>query len=150
RGHSAAVTALARPTRILRRARGHRRPASQRRCTMSTTPPPGDRPDEIPGSIREPLVPGLHAADPSAHVFDGRVYVYVSHDRDAGLPFDDQGGHFGGMVDYHLLTWEAPDGPARDLGEILHVDDVPWAAGHMWAPDAATANGRYYLYFPAK
>jgi len=102
------------------------------------------------GSIREPLVPGLWAADPSAHVFDGRLYVLVSHDQDAGLPFDDEGGHFGGMVDYHLLTWEPPDGPATDLGSVLHVDDVPWAASHMWAPDVTTAHGRYYLYFPAK
>lgn len=106
--------------------------------------------DEGTGSVREPLVPGLYTADPSAHVFDGRLYVYASHDQDAGLPFDDEGGHFGGMVDYRLLTWDGPDGEARDLGGFLHVDEVPWAAGHMWAPDAATANGRYYLYFPAK
>lgn len=106
--------------------------------------------EEGTGSIREPLVPDLYTADPSAHVFDGRLYVYVSHDQDAGFPFDDEGGHFGGMVDYHLLTWEAPDGPARDLGAILHVDDVPWAVRHMWAPDAAEADGKYYLYFPAK
>lgn len=119
---------------------------------MPDTPDPAplDQLGEGSGSIREPLVPGLWAADPSAHVFDGRLYVYVSHDQDAGLPFDDEGGHFGGMVDYHLLTWDAPDGPAADLGPILHVSDVPWAAGYMWAPDAATANGRYYLYFPAK
>ena len=106
--------------------------------------------DEGTGSIREPLVPGLYTADPSAHVFDGRLYVYASHDQDAGLPFDDEGGHFGGMVDYHLLAWDAPDGAATDLGPILHVDDVPWAAGHMWAPDAAESGGRYYLFFPAK
>lgn len=120
---------------------------------MSPTQPPDpstDFPGEGTGSVREPIVPGLWAADPSAHVFDGRVYVFVSHDRDAGLAFDDEGGHFGGMVNYHLLTWEPPEGPAADLGSILHVDDVPWAASHMWAPDAATANGRYYLYFPAK
>lgn len=115
--------------------------------------PAGGAPDhsgEGTGSLREPLVPGLYTADPSAHVFDGRLYVYASHDQDAGFPFDDEGGHFGGMVDYHLLTWDAPDGPARDLGPLLHVDDVPWAVRHMWAPDAATADGRYYLYFPAK
>lgn len=115
--------------------------------------PAGGAPDQTvegTGSIREPLVPGLYTADPSAHVFDGRLYVYASHDQDAGLPFDDEGGHFGGMVDYHLLTWDAPDGQARDLGALLHLDDVPWASRHMWAPDAASANGKYYLYFPAK
>ena len=120
-----------------------------------TTPAEGsanasDLPAAGAGSIREPLVPDLFAADPSAHVFDGRVYVYVSHDQDAGLPFDDEGGHFGGMVDYHLLTWQPPDGPAADLGPILNVDDVPWASGFMWAPDAAEAGGRYHLVFPAK
>ncbi|HSD18030.1 MAG TPA: glycoside hydrolase family 43 protein [Thermomonas sp.] len=100
-------------------------------------------------AISRPLVTHIYTADPSAHVFEGKLYIYPSHDIDAGHPFDDEGGHFG-MEDYHVLCMDTPDGEARDCGVALHVRDVPWAERQMWAPDAAARGGRYYLYFPAK
>ena len=100
-------------------------------------------------AISKPLVTHIYTADPSAHVFEGRLYIYPSHDIDAGAPFDDDGGHFG-MEDYHVLRMETPDSDATDCGVALHVRDVPWAKRQMWAPDAASRDGRYYLYFPAK
>jgi hypothetical protein len=100
-------------------------------------------------AISEPLVTHIYTADPSAHVFDGRIYIYPSHDIDAGLPFDDDGGHFG-MEDYHVLRMDSPRTGAVDCGVALHVRDVPWADRQMWAPDAACRAGRYYFYFPAK
>ncbi|TWT21429.1 family 43 glycosylhydrolase [Luteimonas marina] len=100
-------------------------------------------------AISRPLVTHIYTADPSAHVFEGRLYVYPSHDIDAGIPFNDDGAHFG-MEDYHVLRMDSPEGEAVDCGVALHVDDVPWAERQMWAPDAAVKDGRYYLYFPAK
>ncbi len=100
-------------------------------------------------AISKPLVTHIYTADPSAHVFEGRLYVYPSHDIDAGIPFNDDGAHFG-MEDYHVLRMDSPEGEAVDCGVALHVDDVPWAERQMWAPDAAVKDGRYYLYFPAK
>ncbi|MEN5060869.1 glycoside hydrolase family 43 protein [Luteimonas sp. TWI1416] len=100
-------------------------------------------------AISSPLVTHIHTADPSAHVFEGKLYIYPSHDIDAGAPFDDEGGHFG-MEDYHVLRQDHPGGEAVDCGRALHVRDVPWAARQMWAPDAACRDGRYYFYFPAK
>ncbi|WP_420010149.1 glycoside hydrolase family 43 protein [Xanthomonas sacchari] len=100
-------------------------------------------------AIAQPLVTHIYTADPSAHVFEGRLYIYPSHDIDNGAPFDDEGGHFG-MEDYHVLRMDTPDGAATDCGVALHVRDVPWASRQMWAPDAAHRDGRYYLYFPAK
>lgn len=100
-------------------------------------------------AISQPLVTHIHTADPSAHVFEGRLYIYPSHDIDSGAPFDDEGGHFG-MEDYHVLRMDTPAGETTDCGVALHVRDVPWAAQQMWAPDAACRDGRYYLYFPAK
>lgn len=100
-------------------------------------------------AISQPLVTHIYTADPSAHVFEGRLYIYPSHDIDAGEPFDDDGGHFG-MEDYHVLRMDSPTGEATDCGLALHVRDVPWAAKQMWAPDAACRDGRYHLYFPAK
>lgn len=100
-------------------------------------------------AISKPLVTDIYTADPSAHVFEGRLYIYPSHDIDAGAPFDDEGGHFG-MEDYHVLRMDSPEGEVTDCGVALHVRDVPWADRQMWAPDAACRDGRYYLYFPAK
>jgi hypothetical protein len=100
-------------------------------------------------AISEPLVNHIYTADPSAHVFDGKIYIYPSHDIDAGIPFNDNGDHFG-MEDYHVISMDSIDSDAVDNGVALHVDDVAWAERQMWAPDAACKNGKYYLYFPAK
>lgn len=100
-------------------------------------------------AISQPLVEHIYTADPSAHVFDGKIYIYPSHDIDAGIPFNDNGDHFG-MEDYHVISLENPNAEAVDHGVALHVKDVAWAERQMWAPDAATKDGKYYLYFPAK
>ncbi|NRT16419.1 beta-xylosidase [Flavobacterium sp. 28A] len=100
-------------------------------------------------AISQPLIKHMYTADPSAHVFNGKIYIYPSHDIEAGIPFNDNGDHFG-MEDYHVISMDSPTGEAKDNGLALHVKDVPWAERQMWAPDAATKGGKYYLYFPAK
>lgn len=100
-------------------------------------------------AISQPLVSHMYTADPSAHVFNGKIYIYPSHDIDAGIPFNDNGDHFG-MEDYHVFSMDSITSETVDNGVALHVDDVLWAEKQMWAPDAAHKNGKYYLYFPAK
>ena len=101
-------------------------------------------------AVSQPLVTDKFTADPSAHVFEGKVYIYPSHDIDAGIPFNDNGDHFG-MRDYHVYKMNRPDDfEAKDLGKILDIDDVPWAKRQMWAPDIAKKGDTYYFYFPAK
>src|SRR5690606_18096403 len=100
-------------------------------------------------AISSPLVKHMYTADPSAHVFEDKIYIYPSHDFEAGVPFDDLGSHFA-MEDYHVFSMEDINGEVLDHGRVLHVDEVPWADKQMWAPDAACKDGRYYLYFPAK
>jgi len=100
-------------------------------------------------AISQPLVSHMYTADPSAHVFNGKIYIYPSHDIDAGIPFNDNGDHFG-MEDYHVFSMENINAETVDNGVALHVDDVAWAEKQMWAPDAACKNGKFYLYFPAK
>lgn len=100
-------------------------------------------------AISQPLVSNIYTADPSAHCFDGKIYIYPSHDIDAGEAFDDLGSHFA-MEDYHVISMDSIDSKAVDNGVALHVSDVPWAEQQMWAPDANEKDGKYYLYFPAK
>lgn len=100
-------------------------------------------------AISQPLVRHIYTADPSAHVFNGKIYIYPSHDVDAGEAFDDLGSHFA-MEDYHVISMDSITSEAVDNGVALHVNDVPWAERQMWAPDAHEKNGKYYLFFPAK
>lgn len=87
------------------------------------------------------LVQGQYTADPSAHVFDCKLYFYPSHDQDNANGFN--------MIDYHAFSL-GTDGNFKDEGRILQLADVPWATEYAWAPDAAYKNGKYYFYFPAK
>lgn len=100
--------------------------------------------------IAQPLVSEIYTADPSAHVWaDGRIYIYGSHDIDAGVPEDDLGSHFA-MRDYQVLSMDRVGAPVTIHDVALDIANVPWAGRQMWAPDAAFHNGTYYLYFPAK
>jgi hypothetical protein len=100
-------------------------------------------------AISQPLVKNIYTADPSAHVFDGKIYIYPSHDIDAGEAFDDLGSHFD-MQDYHVISMDSIDSEAIDHGVALQVKDIKWAEKQLWAPDANEKNGKYYLFFPAK
>src|SRR6188474_3001614 len=99
--------------------------------------------------ISQPLVSHIYTADPSAHVFNGRIYIYPSHDTATGIPDDDLGSQFD-MRDYHILSMDSVGGPVTDHGVALDIKNIPWAGRQLWAPDAAFANNTYYLYFPAK
>ena len=95
------------------------------------------------------LVDDLFTADPAVHIFNGRLYIYPSHDIESGIPENDLGDHFD-MRDYHVFSMDSFDGEVTDHGVVLDIKDVPWAGRQMWDTDAAYKNGKYYLYFPAK
>jgi hypothetical protein len=99
--------------------------------------------------ISKPLITDLFSADPSAHVFNGKIFLYPSHDIDAGVKENDNGDHFD-MRDYHVYSMETPNGKVKDHGVALDIKNVPWAGKQLWAPDAAYKDGTYFLYFPAK
>ncbi|KAK8102309.1 alpha-N-arabinofuranosidase / alpha-L-arabinofuranosidase [Apiospora sp. TS-2023a] len=100
-----------------------------------------------------PLITNIYTADPSAHVFNGRVYIYPSHDRETDIAFNDNGDQYD-MADYHVFSTSSLEPPYQDVvdhGVILRTEDVPWASKQLWAPDAAQGkDGKYYLYFPAR
>ncbi len=99
--------------------------------------------------LSEPLITHVYTADPAAHVFGTKLYLYASHDIDAGITDHAEGNHYA-MRDYHVFSMEGIGRPITDHGVALDLKDVPWASRQLWAPDAAYANGRFYLYFPAR
>jgi len=98
---------------------------------------------------RRPLLSQFYTADPSAHAFEGKVFIYPSHDPDVDAVENDLGDQYA-MTDYRVLSQEHPEAEAVDHGVALALADVPWASKQLWAPDAAYRHGRYYLYFPAR
>jgi hypothetical protein len=97
-----------------------------------------------------PLIMDQFTADPSARVFEGKVYVYPSHDIKAPPGYKGKPDWFV-MEDYHVFSSDNLT-DWTDHGVILKQTDVPWAAPDaysMWAPDAVFKDGRYYFYFPA-
>lgn len=82
----------------------------------------------------------LYAADPAAEVFNGKVYVYCSHDQDSAI-------NYSTMQDYLVLESEDMKNWTNH-GIILKPREYNWAHGQMNAPDVAFKNGWYYFYFP--
>jgi hypothetical protein len=100
------------------------------------------------GFAQNPLILDQFTADPTARVFEGRVYVYPSHDILAS-PGKGRPGWFC-MEDYHVFSSENLT-DWTDHGVILIQTEVPWLnrkAYSMWAPDCVHKNGKYYFYFP--
>jgi hypothetical protein len=99
--------------------------------------------------LSQPLVTSIYTADPSAHVFKGKIYVYPSHDVPTDIPDDDLGSEYA-MHDYRVLKMDGIGAPVTIGPVALDVKDVPWASKQLWAPDAAYRSGSYYLYFPGR
>lgn len=114
-----------------------------------TAAAPADTTGGKPKYLSQPLISNIYTADPSAHMFNGKIYIYPSHDIETGMPENDKGDHFA-MRDYHILSLDSVGGKVTDHGVALDLKDIPWAGRQLWAPDAAFKNGTYYLYFPVK
>ena len=82
--------------------------------------------------MKKPLISHIYTADPSAHVYENKLFIYLSHDLDHDNPIKDDGSQYD-MEDYHVFSLENMDSSPVDHGQILHVDEVPWARQQMWA-----------------
>ena len=98
---------------------------------------------------KKPLVTDLYTADPSAHAFNGKIYIYPSHDRDIDVENNDNGDQYD-MTDYHVYEMDDENTLPRDCGVALDLRDIPWASKQVWAPDCAEKDGKYYFFFPAR
>ena len=99
----------------------------------------------LPLCAQNPIIRDQFTADPTARVFNGKMYLYPSHDIPA--PAGQRQDWFC-MADYHVFSsenltdWE-------DHGVIVTHNDVEWVRPEsyaMWAPDCVCKNGKYYFY----
>ena len=96
--------------------------------------------------VVNPYLPSYeYMPDGEPHLFEGRLYVFGSHDK------------FGGKVycENDYTCWSAPADDLSDWrceGIIYKRTQDPTPTGllhtHLWAPDVCRgADGRYYLYY---
>src|SRR6478752_3653745 len=84
-----------------------------------------------PAFATNPLITDQFTADPTARVFDGRIYVYPSHDIPEPPGYTGRPKWFV-MEDYHafssdnLTDW-------KDHGVIVTRDSVEWADHNVYA-----------------
>ena len=81
-----------------------------------------------------------YTADPAPFVYDGRLYIYTSHD------LDEQRGWL--MTDYSLMS---TDDLAnwRDEGIVFDINNQTWGV-YAWAQQVIQGqDGKFYMYYPA-
>lgn len=97
---------------------------------------------------QNPIIRDQFTADPTARVFNGRMYLYPSHDIES--PVENLKEWFC-MEDYHVFSSDNLT-DWTDHGMILTQNKIPWVKPDsyaMWAPDCVEKDGKYYFYFPA-
>lgn len=100
---------------------------------------------------QNPFIQKIYTADPTARVFQNKLYVYSSHDINTCTEKQATNGFC--MPDYHTFSTDDNLFNWTDHGVSIDQNQVPWVAKNsysMWAPDCIEKNGEYYLYFPAK
>ena len=100
-------------------------------------------------SAQNPIIRDQFSADPTARVFNGKVFLYPSHDIPTP-PGKNLRENWFCMEDYHVFSSENLT-DWTDHGVIVTQTKVPWLTKinyDMWAPDCVFKNGKYYFYFP--
>lgn len=91
--------------------------------------------------VNMPLVQTRYTADPAPMVYNGKVYLYTTHDEDFGDNFE--------MYDWLLYTsddmvnW-------TDCGSVASTRDFSWRSREngAWALQVIERNGKFYMYCP--
>ena len=79
-------------------------------------------------------------ADPSAHYWDGKYWIYPSTDEPGSTTWRQ-------MKRWHCYSSEDLS-QWKCEGEIFSLDKVSWASEAAFAPDAMKWKGKYYFFFP--
>ncbi|WP_269235971.1 glycoside hydrolase family 43 protein [Flavobacterium flavigenum] len=91
------------------------------------------------GFAQNPIIQTNYTADPAPMVYNGKVYLYTSHDEDESTWFT--------MNDWKLYTTEDMVN-WTDHGSVLSYKNFGWAKMNAWAPQCIERNGKFYMYVP--
>ena len=86
---------------------------------------------------------GVYIPDGEPHVFDGRLYIYGSHDRFGSMRYCPGDYEVWSAPVTDLSDWSCPGPAYRRVGKRNRL-----GFRCMWAPDCTRgADGRFYLYY---
>jgi beta-xylosidase len=88
------------------------------------------------GRSGNPVLEGWYA-DPEAHVFDGRYWIFPTY----SAPYNQQ-VFLDAFSSTDLVSWEKH-------ARVLDTANVKWARRAVWAPSIVEKDGWYYLFFGA-
>ena len=81
----------------------------------------------------ETIIKDMYTADPAPMVYGDTLYLYTTHDEDQII------NNFYTMKNWYvfstkdMVNWEKH-------GQILSLDDIPWAVDRAWAPQCVERN----------
>jgi arabinoxylan arabinofuranohydrolase len=88
-----------------------------------------------------PIFYQRYTADPWALVYNGRLYLYCSHDT-----YDKERGYGYFMNDITCISTDDMKN-WTDHGEVFNVRDSRWGARLSWAPSVVCKDNQFYLYY---
>ena len=91
--------------------------------------------------VNMPIIQTKYTADPAPMVYNGKVYLYTTHDEDYANGFV--------MKDWLLYTSEDMVN-WQDHGAVASLKDFKWYDGDngAWALQVVERNGKFYMYCP--
>lgn len=88
---------------------------------------------------QNPIVQTMYTADPAPMVYNGKLYLYTSHDEDNSSWFVMNNWKLYTTTD--MVNW-------TDHGVVLSYKDFNWAKGDAWAAQCIERDGKFYMYVP--
>lgn len=93
----------------------------------------------LAATAQNPIIQTQYTADPAPMVWNGRLYIYTTHDEDGSSWFTMDEWRVYSTDD--MVNW-------TDHGAVLDYTDFEWGRSDAWAPQAIERNGKFYLYVP--
>lgn len=93
----------------------------------------------LSAAAQNPIIQTAYTADPAPMVYNGKLYLYTSHDEDASTWFTMNDWKLYSTED--MVNWTEHPMP-------LSYKTFDWARGDAWAMQCVERGGKFYAYVP--
>ncbi len=93
----------------------------------------------LSAAAQNPIIQTAYTADPAPMVYNGKLYLYTSHDEDASTWFTMNDWKLYSTED--MVNWTEHPMP-------LSYKTFDWARGDAWAMQCVEREGKFYAYVP--
>ena len=89
----------------------------------------------LSATAQNPIIQTMYTADPAPMVYNGKMYLYTSHDEDESTWFTMNNWKLYSTED--MVNW-------TDHGIVLSSKPFDWAKGDAWAMHCEKRGGKLY------